>query len=54
MLFQDNNLFPHLSVEQNVSLGLRPNLKLGADDKARVAAATPSGDLQLAAWHTEY
>lgn len=39
MLFQDNNLFPHLSVAQNVGLGLRPNLKLSADDKAHVAAA---------------
>ncbi|MEX5727796.1 thiamine transport system ATP-binding protein [Rhodovulum iodosum] len=39
MLFQDNNLFPHLSVEQNVGLGLRPDLRLGADDRAAVAAA---------------
>ncbi len=28
MLFQDNNLFPHLTVYQNVGLGVRPNLKL--------------------------
>lgn len=28
MLFQDNNLFPHLTVAQNVGLGLRPNLRL--------------------------
>lgn len=28
MLFQDNNHFPHLTVAQNVGLGLRPTLKL--------------------------
>lgn len=39
MVFQDNNLFPHLTVAQNVGLGLRPNLRLTADDHARVASA---------------
>ncbi len=39
MLFQDNNLFPHLSVMQNVSLGLRPDMKLTAQDRDRVDAA---------------
>ena len=39
MLFQDNNLFPHLSAAQNVGLGLRPNLKLSAADHAAVDAA---------------
>ena len=28
MLFQQNNLFEHLTVRQNIGLGLRPNLKL--------------------------
>lgn len=28
MLFQDNNLFPHLTVRQNIGLGLDPGLKL--------------------------
>ena len=28
MLFQENNLFPHLTVLQNVGLGLRPDLRL--------------------------
>lgn len=39
MLFQDNNLFPHLSVAQNVGLGLRPDLRLSPEDRARVAQA---------------
>lgn len=39
LLFQDNNLFPHLTVAQNVGLGLRPDLKLNAAQEARVAAA---------------
>ena len=25
MLFQENNLFTHLSVEENIALGLKPN-----------------------------
>ncbi|MEY8829107.1 ATP-binding cassette domain-containing protein [Sedimentitalea sp. XS_ASV28] len=28
MLFQDGNLFPHLTIAQNVGLGLNPNLRL--------------------------
>lgn len=39
MLFQDNNLFPHLTAAQNVGLGIRPNLRLDAAQKARVTAA---------------
>ncbi|MGB7269808.1 MAG: thiamine ABC transporter ATP-binding protein [Albidovulum sp.] len=39
MLFQDQNLFPHLSVAQNLGLGLRPDLRLGPDEQAQVAAA---------------
>ncbi|MBU2980552.1 thiamine ABC transporter ATP-binding protein [Lentibacter algarum] len=39
MLFQDGNLFPHLTVWQNAALGLRPSLKLNQDEKARVKAA---------------
>lgn len=39
ILFQDQNLFPHLTLAQNVGLGLRPDLRLAADDQARVAAA---------------
>jgi thiamine transport system ATP-binding protein len=39
ILFQDNNLFPHLTAEQNVGLGLRPDLRLSGADRERVAAA---------------
>ena len=39
MLFQDNNLFPHLTIRQNVGLGLRPNLRLSAEDTQQVQAA---------------
>lgn len=39
MLFQDNNLFPHLSVIQNVGLGIRPDMRLNAQDQGRVAQA---------------
>ncbi len=38
-LFQDNNLFPHLTVVQNVGLGIRPDLRLTAADRDRVAQA---------------
>lgn len=37
MIFQDNNLFPHLTVEQNVGLGLSPTLRLGPAERRRVA-----------------
>lgn len=36
MLFQDNNLFPHLSVVQNVALGLRPDLRMNKSEQAQV------------------
>lgn len=39
MLFQENNLFPHLSIAKNVGLGLRPDLKLSSRDKTAVQAA---------------
>ena len=39
ILFQDQNLFPHLTVAQNLGLGLRPDLRLSADDHARIDAA---------------
>ena len=42
MLFQENNLFPHLTVQQNLALGLKTSLKLTAleqDQIERVANA---------------
>jgi thiamine transport system ATP-binding protein len=36
LLFQDGNLFPHLTVAQNVGLGLRPDLRLSPEERARV------------------
>lgn len=39
MLFQDNNLFPHLTVAQNVGLGLQPDLRLAAAQKEAVRTA---------------
>ncbi|TCP39787.1 thiamine ABC transporter ATP-binding protein [Rhodovulum marinum] len=39
MLFQDNNLFPHLTAAQNVGLGLRPDLRLSPKDWQAVEAA---------------
>ncbi|WP_146586449.1 thiamine ABC transporter ATP-binding protein [Puniceibacterium confluentis] len=40
MLFQDNNLFPHLSVTRNLGLAMRPGGgRLTAADQARIDAA---------------
>jgi thiamine transport system ATP-binding protein len=39
LLFQEHNLFPQLSAAQNVGLGLRPDLRLDAEARARVEAA---------------
>lgn len=38
-LFQDHNLFAHLTVAANVGLGRNPGLRLSRDDKAAVSAA---------------
>lgn len=38
-LFQDQNLFPHLTIAQNLGLGISPTLRLTASDHARIAAA---------------
>lgn len=38
MLFQENNLFAHLSVRQNIGLGLDPGLRLNAAQKQEVNA----------------
>lgn len=39
ILFQDNNLFPHLTAAQNVGLGLRPTLRLSDEESRRVEQA---------------
>ncbi|MFC4623715.1 thiamine ABC transporter ATP-binding protein [Daeguia caeni] len=39
MVFQENNLFAHLTVEQNVGLGRSPRLKLDAEDHAAIRSA---------------
>lgn len=38
MLFQDNNLFPHLTVAQNIGLGLVPRLRLTSSELEQVEA----------------
>ena len=35
-LFQDNNLFPHLSVYQNIAIAIKPNLKLHENEKGKI------------------
>ncbi|ECC8921642.1 thiamine ABC transporter ATP-binding protein ThiQ [Salmonella bongori] len=35
MLFQENNLFSHLDVQQNIGLGLNPGLKLNARQREK-------------------
>ncbi len=39
IVFQDSNLFPHLTVAQNVGLGIRPGLRLSAAEHAQIEAA---------------
>ncbi|MBL3585505.1 ATP-binding cassette domain-containing protein [Rhodovulum sulfidophilum] len=39
VLFQDNNLFPHLTAARNVGLGLRPDLRLTPAQSRAVEAA---------------
>lgn len=38
ILFQDQNLFPHLTIDQNLGLGLKPDLRLSAAERARIDA----------------
>jgi len=39
VLFQEGNLFPHLSAFDNVALGLRPDLRLDEETRSRVEEA---------------
>ncbi|PRL65853.1 thiamine ABC transporter ATP-binding protein [Haemophilus influenzae] len=36
ILFQENNLFPHLTVQQNLALGIKPSLKLTALEQEKI------------------
>lgn len=38
-LFQEHNLFAHLSVRDNVALGISPSLKIAPDGEARIQAS---------------
>jgi thiamine transport system ATP-binding protein len=46
LLFQEHNLFAHLTAAQNVGLGLRPDLRLDRDGWGRVEAALTSVGLE--------
>jgi thiamine transport system ATP-binding protein len=46
IVFQDHNLFPHLSAAQNVALGLRPSLRLTEDEISLVAEMLDSVGLK--------
>ncbi len=46
LLFQENNLFPHLTVAENVGLGLRPSLRLSAAERARAAGGLAEAGLE--------
>ncbi len=46
ILFQDQNLFPHLTIAQNLGLGLRPDLRLSPGERARVDQALSRVGLQ--------
>ncbi|MGF9761216.1 ATP-binding cassette domain-containing protein [Microvirga sp. 0TCS3.31] len=46
IVFQDHNLFPHLNVEQNVGLGLRPSLRLADDEKLLIEDTLESVGLE--------
>ncbi|MFN0113494.1 MAG: ATP-binding cassette domain-containing protein [Paracoccaceae bacterium] len=39
ILFQEQNLFPHLTVAENLGLGIAPSLRLSEADRSRVGAA---------------
>ncbi len=39
MLYQEHNLFAHLTVRENIGLGLHPGLKLNAEQKQQVVDA---------------
>ncbi len=46
MLFQENNLFTHLNVAENLALGIKPSLKLNAQEKDAVLQASQAVGLE--------
>jgi thiamine transport system ATP-binding protein len=46
LVFQDHNLFPHLSAFDNVALGVRPTLRLSERERATVEETLMAVDLQ--------
>lgn len=46
VLFQDHNLFPHLTVFENIGLGLHPGLKLSHEDKENIVVAASRVGIQ--------
>ncbi|MGL4322732.1 MAG: ATP-binding cassette domain-containing protein [Beijerinckiaceae bacterium] len=46
MVFQEHNLFPHLSAFENVALGIRPSLHLSDAEIQRVRAALDAVELE--------
>ena len=45
LMFQDHNLFPHLTVTQNIGLGLDPGLRLSPEDQTRITMALDQVEL---------
>ena len=50
-LFQDHNLFSHLTVCQNIGLGISPNLKLDSEQKHKLLSVL--GNVGLAGYETK-
>lgn len=46
MLFQDNNLFAHLTAFDNAALGISPNLQLSSQERRQVSDALERVELQ--------
>ena len=46
ILFQENNLFAHLSLARNIGLGRHPGLQLSAQDKTRIEEAVAAVGLE--------
>lgn len=46
ILFQENNLFTHLNVQENIALGLKPSLKLTAFEQQQIQQAASAVGLE--------